>query len=96
MAVGTTPVSVRPETTTLRSGVADMLVGMEYSPMIILAHHGSATSAPTSGTETKGTGPDSTGGDPPATPTSAASGALAPLWLSALGLTAGLAFVIAM
>lgn len=53
-------------------------------PMIMMAHRASATPAP-----------DSTGDQATAAPTSAAT-ALAPLWLSALGLAAGLAAVVAM
>lgn len=89
-------VTVRPETSTLRPEVVESLVGVEYSPMIILAHRGSATPTATPGTKTEGTGADSTGDESTAAPTNAAAGVLAPLWLSALGLTAGLAFVVAM
>lgn len=64
-------------------------------PMIMMAHRASATPAPTAGTGTGNPAPDSTGDQATAAPTSAAT-ALAPLWLSALGLAAGLAAVVAM
>ena len=96
MVVGTTPLSVRPMTTTLRPGVVKGLVGVEYSPMIIMAHRGSATPAPTSGTGTESTGADSTDDQFAPDPTSGAAGARVPLWLSGLGLAAGLAVVVAM
>lgn len=98
-AGGTRPVSIEPSTSTLYTGMTSLLTGVAYSPMIMMAHRAPATPAPTAGTETgTGTGspaPDSTGDQATAAPTSAAA-ALAPLWLSALGLAAGLAAVVAM